>query len=114
HRVAAAAAFLILLSLVGGIIATTWQANAARHEKAKAEDVKNALVRMLNYSNPVVFSPQSNGQKTGKEILDEAAKRLENGEFSGQPEIKVELEQILAACYLGEGNYGLASKYTEK
>jgi serine/threonine-protein kinase len=114
HRVAVAAAFLILLSLVGGIIATTWQAQAARHEKAKAEDVKNALVRMLNYSNPIVFSPQKNGQKTVKEILDEAAKRLENGEFSNQPEIKVEVEQIIAECYYGQGNYALASKYTQE
>ncbi|PYK25757.1 MAG: hypothetical protein DME59_09555 [Verrucomicrobia bacterium] len=114
HRVAAAAAFLILISLVGGIIATTWQAQAARHEKAKAEDVKNALVRMLNYSNPVVFSPQNNGQKTVKEILDETAKQLENGEFSNQPEIKVELEQIIAECYYGQGNYALASKHTEE
>jgi serine/threonine-protein kinase len=114
HRVAAAAAFLILLSLVGGIIATAWQANAARHEKAKAEDIKDALVRMLNYSNPVAYSPQRNGKKTVKEILDEAAKRLENGEFSNQPEIKVELEQIIAECYFGQGNYALASKYTEE
>jgi serine/threonine-protein kinase len=114
HRVAVAAAFLILLSLVGGIIATTWQAQAARHERAKAEDVKNALVRMLNYSNPIVFSPQNNGQKTVKEILDETAKQLENGEFSNQPEIKVELEQIIAECYYGQGNYALASKYTQE
>jgi len=105
---------LILISLVGGIIATTWQAQAARHEKAKAEDVKNALVRMLNYSNPVVFSPQNNGQKTVKEILDETAKQLENGEFSNQPEIKVELEEIIAECYWGQGNYALASKYTQE
>ncbi|PYL70931.1 MAG: hypothetical protein DMF26_20585, partial [Verrucomicrobia bacterium] len=81
---------------------------------AKAEDVKNALVRMLNYSNPVVFSPQNNGQKTVKEILDETAKQLENGEFSNQPEIKVELEQIIAECYYGQGNYALASKHTEE
>jgi len=114
HRVAVAAAFLILLSLVGGIIATTWQAHVARHEKAKAEDVKNALVRMLNYSNPIVFSPQNNGQKTVKEILDETAKQLENGEFSNQPEIKVELEQIIAECYYGQGNYALASKHIEE
>ena len=114
HRVAVAAAFLILLSLVGGIIATIWQAQAARHEKAKAEDVKNALVRMLNHSNPIAFSPQNNGQKTVKEILDESAKQLENGEFSNQPEIKVELEQIIAECYFGEGDYALGSKYTEE
>jgi len=114
HLVAVAAAFLISISLVGGMITTTWQAHAARHEKVKAEDVKNALVRMLNYSNPIVFSPQKNGQKTVNEILDETAKRLENGEFSNQPEIKVELEQIIAECYYGQGNYALASKHTEE
>src|SRR6266478_4749598 len=69
---------------------------------------------MLNYSNPIVFSPQTNGQKTVKEILDETAKQLENGEFSNQPEIKVELEQIIAECYFGEGNYALGSKHTEE
>jgi len=61
-----------------------------------------------------VFSPQNNGQKTVKEILDETAKQLENGEFSNQPEIKVELEQIIAECYYGQGNYALASKYTQE
>src|SRR5205807_1681016 len=50
HRVAVAAAFLISISLVGGMITTTWQAQVARHEKVKAEDVKDALVRMLNSS----------------------------------------------------------------
>ena len=114
HLVAVAAAFLISISLIGGMITTTWQAQAARHEKAKAEDVKNALVRMLNYSNPIAFSPQNSGQKTVKEILDEAAKQLENGEFSNQPEIKVELEEIIAECYFGQGNYALASKYTRR
>jgi serine/threonine-protein kinase len=114
HPFGVAAAALILLSLVGGMVTTTWQAQAARHEKAKEEDVKNALVRMLNYSNPFVFSPQNNGQKTVKEILDETAKQLENGEFSNQPEIKVELEQIIAECYFGQGDYALASKYTQE
>jgi serine/threonine protein kinase len=114
HRVAVAAAFLISISLVAGMITTTWQAQVARHEKAKAEDVKNALVRMLNYSNPVVFSPQNNGQKTVKEILDETAKQLENGEFSNQPEIKVELEEILAECYLGQDNFAATRKHTQE
>jgi eukaryotic-like serine/threonine-protein kinase len=114
HPFGVAAAALILLSLVGGMVTTTWQAQVARHEKAKAEDVKNALVRMLNYSNPVVFSPQNNGQKTVKEILDETAKQIENGEFSNQPEVKVELEQIIAECYFGQGDYALGSKYTQE
>jgi serine/threonine protein kinase len=114
HPFGVAAAALILLSLVGGMVTTTWQAQVARHEKAKAEDVKDALVRMLNYSNPIVFSPQKNGQKTVKEILDETAKQLVNGEFSNQPEIKVELEEILAECYEGQGNDALASKHNQE
>src|SRR5207237_10387451 len=114
HPFGVAAAALILLSLFGGIVTTTWQAQAARHEKAKAEDVKNALVRMLNYSNPIAFSPQNNGQKTVKEILDETAKQLKNGEFSNQPEIKGEMEQIIAECYYGQGNYALAIKHIEE
>ena len=119
YRVAAAA--LILLSLVGGMMTTAWQAQVARqekakadHEKSKAEDVKNALVRMLNYSRPAINSPQNSGQKTVKEILDEAANRLENGEFADQPEIKVELEEIIGTCYYGEGNYALAAKWTQE
>ncbi len=114
HPFGVAAAALILLSLVGGMMTTAWQAQAARHEKIKAEAVKNALVRMLNYSTPIANSPQSSGQKTVKEILDEAANRLENGEFADQPEIKVELEQIIASCYDGEGNYALAGKWGQE
>ena len=82
---------------------TAWQAKVARREKAKAEDVKNALVRMLNYSRPAINSPQNSGQKTVKEILDEAVLRLENGEFADQPEIKAELEEIIGSCYYGRG-----------
>jgi serine/threonine-protein kinase len=114
HPFRVATAALILLSLVGGMMTTAWQAQAARHEKVKAEEVKNALVRMLNYSTPIANSPQSTGQKTVKEILDEAANRLENGEFADQPEIKVELEQIIASCYDGEGNSALARKWTQE
>jgi eukaryotic-like serine/threonine-protein kinase len=121
HPFGVAAATLILLSLVGGMMATTWQAQVARqekakavHERSKAEEVKNALVRMLNYSTPTIDSPQNNGQKTVKEILDETAKRLENGEFSNQPEIRVELEQILSLCYFGQGNYALSGKHNQE
>ena len=121
HPFRVAAAALILLSLVGGMMTTTWQAQAARrekskaeHERTRAEEVKNALVRMLNYSTPVVDSPQNNGQKTVKEILDEAAKRLDAGEFASQPEIKVELEQILSACYAGQGNLAAARKHGQE
>lgn len=119
YRVAAAAS--LLLSLVGGMMTTAWQARVARqaeakanYEQSKAEDVKNALVRMLNYSRPAMNSPQSSGQKTVKEILDEAANGLDNGEFADQPEIKAELEEIIGTCYYEEGHYALAKKWTQE
>ena len=112
HRVAVAAAFLILVSLVGGIIATLWQAQAARQEKANSEEIKNFLERTLDYSDP---------HRTGKddrvmtmtEVLDEAAKRLESENFSKQPEVKAELEQIISRSYFDQGKYDLGRKHEQ-
>jgi len=39
YRVGVAAAFLIAVSLVAGMVATAWQAQAARQEKVKAEEI---------------------------------------------------------------------------
>jgi eukaryotic-like serine/threonine-protein kinase len=121
HPFRVAGAALILLSLVGGMMTTAWQAKVARreeakanHERTKAEDVKNALVRMLNYSSSPFEAPRNSGGKSVKEILDEAAKRIENGEFADQPELKAELEEIIGTCYYAEGNYALAKKWTQE
>jgi serine/threonine protein kinase len=121
HPFRVAATILILLSLVGGLMTTAWQARVARrekaqadHERAKAEDVKNALVRMLNNSMPTINSPQNGGEKTVREVLDEAATRLENGEFADRPEIKAELEGIIVASYYAQGNLALARKWTQE
>lgn len=48
NRVATAAAMLVFLSLVGGIIATTWEARRARAEEAVAKDEKKRAERRFN------------------------------------------------------------------
>src|SRR5262249_17306471 len=113
NRVGITAVSLVLLSLVTGIVATTWQARQARQEKARAEEIKLFLEGTLNYSNPSLTGKNSR-EMTVTEVLDEAAKRLESGEFSQRPEIKAELEQIIAQSYQGQGKYHLARKHMQE
>jgi serine/threonine protein kinase len=48
NRLAAAAAALVLLTLVGGIVATAWEAHVARGERARAERRFNDVRQMAN------------------------------------------------------------------
>ena len=48
HKLGVAAAALIVLTLIGGIVATAWQARIARAERARAERRFNDLRRLAN------------------------------------------------------------------
>jgi eukaryotic-like serine/threonine-protein kinase len=111
NRFAVAAAAVVVLSLIGGIVATAWQARAAaaqaraaRQEKEKVETISAFLGQVLNSTNPVLkVSHDSSRERTITEVLDEAARRLESGEFDNQPEVKAELERIIADSYKWTG-----------
>ena len=46
------------------------------------------------------------------DVLEQAAKRLESEEdLANQPDVRAELQQIVGACYLNQGQYELAEKY---
>ncbi len=85
HRIGVAAAALVVLSLVGGIVATLIQVRTARRERAKAEAISGFLQKTLNASNP---AENLGGHPTVKDVLDEASKRLATEELSDQPEVK--------------------------
>jgi len=122
NRVAVAAAALVFISLLAGIIATTWQARAAarqarlaQEQRAKAESINAVLAQLLNYSNPVLNSAMKSGHETTMtEMLDEAAKRLDSEEFVNQPAVKAELERIVGSSYYGQGRYVLGRQHMEK
>jgi serine/threonine protein kinase len=107
HRIGVAAVALILLSLVGGIIATLIQVRTARRERAKAEAISIFLGKTLYASNP---DRGSNGQPTVKDILDDASKRLASEQLADQPEVRAELQRIIGESYLSLGQYDLAEK----
>ena len=107
HRIGVAAAALVLLSLIGGIVATLIQVRTARRERSKAEAISSFLQRTLNASNP---DRNLSGQPTVKDVLDDASKRLATEELSDQPEVKAELQRIIGESYLTLGQYDLAQQ----
>lgn len=107
HWIGVAAATLIVLSLVGGIIATLIQVRTAHRERAKAEAISAFLQKTLHASDP---SLNVSGQPTVKDILDDASKRLATEELSDQPEVRAELQRIIGASYLALGQYDLAQQ----
>ncbi|MEP6904256.1 MAG: serine/threonine-protein kinase, partial [Actinomycetota bacterium] len=115
HKVGVFAASLVFLSLIGGTITTTWQARAVQREKEKAESINAFLEQTLKYSNPILSNLRKNGQETTvNEVLDEAARRLDSGEFDSSPEVKAELERTVGASYIGQGKYNQARKHFEQ
>ena len=108
HRIAVAAVALVLVSLVGGMVATLIQVRTAHRERAKAEAISSFLQRMLSASNPAL---NAHARETKvKDVLDEASRRLALAELSGQPQVKAELQRIVGASYLAIGEYALAKQ----
>ncbi len=107
HRIGVAAAALVLLSLVGGIVATLIEVQTARRERAKAEAISGFLQKTLHASDPAL---NLSGQPTVKDILDDASKRLATEELSDQPEVRAELQRIIGTSYLSLGQYDLAQQ----
>ncbi len=112
HKIGVLAASLVLLSLIGGIVASLWQAQVARNEKAKAEKVNQFLAQMLNYSDPnTAVKKGENELITVKDVLDKAAKQIENEDFSAQPDVKAQLNYIIGNSYYTQGFYDAAEKH---
>lgn len=121
NRIAVGAGALVLLALLGGVVATAWEARATRQEKARAESINSFLEQMLNYANPqldaspeLALARDSSRPTTVTETMDEAAKRLESGSFADQPEVRADLERIISTSYAGQGKRQLADEHIQK
>jgi eukaryotic-like serine/threonine-protein kinase len=127
HKAGAAAAALIVLSLVAGIVATFWQAKLAREqariamqerdhartETAKAQRINQFLQEMIGYSGGT--TPGSPARPKGRDatvidMLDDASKRVET-ELIDQPEVKAEMLSTIGTTYVVLANYGAARRF---
>jgi len=133
HKLAMAAAAVVFLTLISGIIATAWQANRAvaqarladeqarfaaqerdraRVEAAKAARINEFLQQMLSFSNQSVYSVAPIAQTknvTVNQMLDEIAPRIE-AELADQPEVRAQILRTIASAYASQGIHDKAEK----
>jgi serine/threonine-protein kinase len=98
HRLAVAAATVVTLSLVLGLIGTAWQATVAAHERdrarveaERAQAVKEFLVGLFQAADPA----KSMGDITARDLMERGAERIER-ELASQPALQAELLATVA------------------
>jgi len=103
HRVAVAAAAVVTLAVAGGVAGTLWQARQARMaarqaiaSAARAEQIKDFIGSVFSAADPYT---SKHGATTVRDLLDSARARVDK-ELQNQPEVAVELLNLLGKSYL--------------
>ena len=126
NTVGVAAAAFVLLTLISGIVATTWQArratahariaeeharvaseerDRAQREGAKAQSINTFLQNILGLSDPtwVQANPRGNAhQMTIADAIDEAVRRAD-AELADQPEVLAAVQFSIGRIYATRG-----------
>jgi serine/threonine protein kinase len=110
HRVAASVGTLLVLTLVGGLAATSWQYVRAQREASRARSVTDFLIRLFELSSEQ--RPQSE-KVSAREILDQGARRLD-AELSDQPALQANLLGVMGRVYSSLGFYEPAGDLLER
>ena len=126
NRVGVAAASLVLVALVAGIVATAWQArrargearvaaqerDRARTEAAKAERINEFLQSVFASANPSWYSSGfgQRGEVKVVDVLEQAGRRIDT-DFKDQPEIRAELHHTIGTTYQALGKFESAKTH---
>lgn len=120
NKIGVAAAAIVLLTLIGGIIATVWQArratnaariaaeqrDRARLEAAKAARINEFLQSIFASANPQWYSSGfgQRGEIKVVDVLEQVGGRID-ADFKDQPEIRAELHHTIGTTYQSLGQY---------
>lgn len=120
HKAGAGAAVLVALALVGGIVATVWQArrataqakiaaaerDRARIEAAKARRINEFLQSIFASADPNWYSSGfgQRGEVKVVDVLEQTGKRIDS-ELKDEPEIRAELHHTIGTTYQSLGRY---------
>ena len=108
HGLGVAAAALVLLSLLGGIAATTWQARGARPERATAQTVSDFLVDLFEPFDP----ENARGEAvTARELLLRSVTEID--ELADRPKVQAALMDTIGLLHLKLGLWGDAAPLLE-
>ena len=108
RRLETATAAIALLSLVGGILATSAQANRAQAERFRATAIKDFLVTMLGAADPGSLGRDA----TIREVLDSAVVRADS--LAAQPDLEAEIRTVAGNTYLALGEYDAAERQLQR
>ncbi|MCG8407718.1 MAG: serine/threonine-protein kinase [Phycisphaerales bacterium] len=107
----------IVVALLVGFATTIWQSRiavraqqAAEQEARKVQQANIFLKNMLASVNP---RKASGGEVTVREVLDEAARKIEDGALDAQPEAEAEIRLALSTAYRELGHYDVALKHVD-
>jgi serine/threonine-protein kinase len=120
NKASVAAAALVLLTLIGGIVAVAWQASVAKEqarvaaqerdkarvEAAKAERINAFLQSIFASADPSWYSSGfgQRGEVKVVDVLEHAGRRIDE-DFKEQPEIRAELHHTIGTTYQSLGRY---------
>jgi eukaryotic-like serine/threonine-protein kinase len=110
HRLATSVGALLVLTLVGGLAATSWQYVRAQREAARAHAVTDFLIRLFELSSE--RRPQSE-KVTAREILDQGTRRLD-ADLADQPALQANLLGVMGRVYSSLGFYEPAGDLLER
>jgi serine/threonine-protein kinase len=110
NRIAVGAAAIILLSLVGGLAGTTWQARVAAREARRATEVRDFLAGLFESSDP----DSTRGRTvTALELLDRGAARLDSG-LTAEPALRADMLGVVGRIYMDLGQHDHARPLLEE
>lgn len=126
HKAGAAAVVLIALALVGGIVATAWQArrataqariaaaerDRARIEAAKAKRINEFLQSIFASADPNWYSSGygQRGEVKVVDVLEQTGRRID-AELKDEPEIRAELHHTIGTTYQSLGQFKQAQTH---
>lgn len=113
NKLGVAAATLVVLTLIGGIVATAWQAKrvAEQRDRARVEATKTARINtflqsILAFSDPTWLSSNTNKNRetTISDVLDEAGRRAQS-ELADQPEVEAAVRFTIGDTYRAQSRF---------
>lgn len=126
HKAGAAAVVMVVLALLGGIVATAWQArrataqariaaeqrDRARIEAAKAERINAFLQSIFASADPNWYSSGfgQRGEVKVVDVLEQAGRRID-AELKDEPEIRAELHHTIGTTFNSLGQYEQAQTH---
>lgn len=105
HRVGATASVAVLTAVLAGAGVAGWQAERARNERARAEQVKGFLSDLLRDTSP--YHAGDVGRLSAVDLMRQAWERLQ-GTTETPADVRVELATLIGESLVSLGDYALA------